>query len=438
MGQKQNYALILSASTIGYIVEVYDFVVYGFLAVILAKVLFPPAGDPMLPLLSALLVFGIGFLFRPLGGFIFAHIGDKYGRKIAFIITLLLMGIACLGMGLLPTYAEVGILATILLVLFRILQGISVGGESGTGIAFIQEHSPTHRRGLFTSIVAGAWTIGPLLSILTIYIFTVTVGPAALEAWGWRVAFLVGVALVGIGLIIRFFVEETPVFKQLKSRGEVLKNPIVVSFRRVWKQMLKITLALGALGTVYYVNTVTIWSVFWLTIAEVPLLIAAPINIFIFTVGYICGVIAGYLADKYGRRPIVIWGYLLYLIIAVPLFSVFVITKDIFTLTVAALIIGIIGTFPTIALYIMLPELAPANVRLSVYNVGYQLSAGFIIGFAPFVMTWLWITTGNILWALTWPAAFAVLGIILTWLWLPETKGIDISKTLAIEVRITK
>jgi len=170
MGQKQNYGLILSASTIGYMVEVYDFVVYGFLAVILAKVLFPPAGDPMLPFLSALLVFGIGFLFRPLGGFIFAHIGDKYGRKIAFIITLLLMGIACLGMGLLPTYAEAGILATILLVLFRILQGISVGGESGTGIAFVQEHAPTHRRGLFTSIVAGAWTIGPLLAIATLYI----------------------------------------------------------------------------------------------------------------------------------------------------------------------------------------------------------------------------------------------------------------------------
>jgi len=145
--------LAIGASMIGMIIEVYDFLVYGYVAGIIGNLLFPPTANPLTSLLLALLVFRVGFFFRPLGGFIFGHIGDKFGRKSAFIITLLLMGIASLGMGLLPTYVEVGILATILLVLFRILQGISVGGEAGTAIVFIQEHSPPERRAFYTSFV---------------------------------------------------------------------------------------------------------------------------------------------------------------------------------------------------------------------------------------------------------------------------------------------
>jgi MFS family permease len=423
---------IVVASNIGFTIETYDFLIYGFLAAVIAKVLFPPAGDPMLPFITALLVFAVGFFFRPLGGLIFGYVGDKYGRKIAFIITLLLMGIACLGIGLLPTYAEVGILATILLVLFRILQGIAYGGEGGPAIVFLLEHAPPHRRGLYVSFITSAWLLGPLLAAITLYVNAIILGPEALEAWGWRIPFLVGVALVGIGIIMRLWVEETPVFKQYKSKGEVFKNPVVVSFKRLWKLILLFTVLIGATSIMYYTTMITSFSTFWLVVKKIPVAIAAFAFIFIYLIGAIAMWTIGYFSDKIGRRPFYLWPLILGGIVLVPLYSLFFTTNDIFVLAIASLIPVVLMSIFACAGTIIINEMIPANVRATSFGMSYQLGLAALGGLTPFIITALFYVTGNLLAALSFVVAFQFIAAILIWLFIPETKGADIAKTLKI------
>jgi MFS family permease len=429
---EQRMGLLIGASMMGMIIEVYDFLVYGYVAAIIGKLLFPPAEDPLTPLLLALLVFGVGFFFRPLGGFIFGYIGDKFGRKTAFIITLLLMGFACLGMGLLPTYAEVGILATILLVLFRILQGVSIGGEAGTAIVFIQEHSPPERRAFYTSFVGSGWAIGPFLAVLTLYINTVILGPEAVEAWGWRVPFFVGAALVVIGIIMRLYVLETPIFRQIKTRGEVVKNPIVISFRKVWKQMLIVFALYGVQAIVYYTASITTWATLWLTVANIPLATAAIAFAIMNLISMVAMWIAGYAMDIYGRRPFIRWGYLFFAISIIPFYSLFFVTKDVFILAVATALPLITSYLTYLSIAISLAEWIPSNVRVAGYNIPYQIGVGILGGLTPFLTALLLAITGSILWAISYVTVAALIASLIGWLLYPETKGIDITKTLKI------
>jgi len=424
--------LAIGASMIGMIIEVYDFLVYGYVAGIIGNLLFPPTANPLTSLLLALLVFGVGFFFRPLGGFIFGHIGDKFGRKSAFIITLLLMGIASLGMGLLPTYVEVGILATILLVLFRILQGISVGGEAGTAIVFIQEHSPSERRAFYTSFVNSGWAIGPFLAVLTLYINTVILGPAAVKAWGWRVPFFIGVGLAVIGIIMRLFVLETPIFTQIKSRGEVVKNPIVISFRKVWKQMLIVFVLYGVQGIVYYTASITTFTTLWLTVSNIPLATTAIAFAIMNLVGMVAMWIAGYAMDKYGRRPFIIGGYLFFAISIIPLYSLFFVTKNVFILAVATALPLLTSLITYMSIAISLAEWIPSNVRVAGYSIPNQLGVGFLGGFTPFITALILAITGSILWAISYVSIAALIASLIGLLLYPETKGIDITKTLKI------
>jgi len=426
-----RFGFIAVASSLGLLIEAYDFLLFGFLAATLGTLFFPPTSNPVTAILNAFLVFGAGFVMRPVGAFIFANIGDKLGRKIAFIITLIIMGIAMLGIGLSPTYSQIGILATILLVLFRMLQGIAFGGEFAPATVFLQEHVPAERRNLYNGLLQSVWAIGPLLVLFTLLLNSLFLSPQALLSYGWRIPFFVGAAIIVVGILMRFFVEETPVFKHYKEKGEVLDNPIVVSFRKVWKEILIILIIMSLQSTYYYAGFIAPFSLIWLTYLNIPLITALISFIIIFAIVAVLEILTGYFVDKYNRRiSFIKWGYLIAGIVLLPLYSVFTITKNIAILTLVTLPPAAFGLVMFVPLTVVFAELMPANVRISGYNIGYQLGVGVVGGFAPYITTYFFALTKSILWAYAYVAIFALVVALICWLWLPETKGWDFLRTI--------
>jgi len=422
--------LTVAASSVGLTIESYDFVVFAYVAAILGELFFPSTPNPLAATLNAFLVFGAGFVMRPVGGFIFAHLGDKLGRKMAFIITLIIMGISMLGIGLSPTYSQVGILATILLVIFRLLQGLSYGGETGSATVFLQEHVPVERRGLWNGVLQIGFVIGPILALLTLLANALFLSHQALVSYGWRIPFFVGAVIVVIGIFMRFFVKETPVFTHYKEKGEVLDNPIVVSFRKLWKEMLIILIINSFEAAAFYAAVVAPFSLIWLTYLKIPLMTTIISFIIIFVIVGVFMILFGYLSDKYGRRPLIRWDYLLFAILLLPLYSVFTITKNIAILTLVTLVPAILSEAILPPLTVFFAELMPANVRVSGFNIGYQLGAGVIGGFAPYISTYILLLTNSLLWAYAWVAVGALLIALIAWLWTPETKGWDYLRTI--------
>jgi len=422
--------LTVAASSVGLTIESYDFVVFAYVAAILGELFFPSTPNPLAATLNAFLVFGAGFVMRPVGGFIFAHLGDKLGRKMAFIITLIIMGISMLGIGLSPTYSQVGILATILLVIFRLLQGLSLGGELGSSTVFLQEHVPVERRGLWNGVLQIGWGIGPILTLLTLLANALFLSHQALVSYGWRIPFFVGAVIAVIGIFMRFFVKETPVFTHYKEKGEVLDNPIVVSFRKLWKEMLIILIMATFLSFYFYAAVVASFSLIWLTYLKIPLITTIISFIIIYAMLSVTYILFGYLSDKYGRRPLIRWGYLLAGILLLPLYSVFTITKNIAILTLVTLVPAILGEGNFSVLTVFFAELMPANVRVSGFSIAYQLGAGVIAGFAPYISTYILLLTNSLLWAYSYVAVGALLIALIAWLWTPETKGWDYLRTI--------
>ena len=192
---------VIGASAIGTVIEWYDFYLYAVLATFLAPIFFP--GDPTAQVLSALATFGAGFAVRPFGAIVFGHIGDKIGRKVAFLLTVSIMGGATVLVGLLPGYESIGLLAPIILVTLRMLQGLALGGEYGGAAIYVAEHAPDNRRGLYTSWIQTTATIGLFLALAVILIFRLTLGNETFAEWGWRIPFLLGAVLVIVALYIR-------------------------------------------------------------------------------------------------------------------------------------------------------------------------------------------------------------------------------------------
>jgi len=422
--------LTVAASSVGLTIESYDFVVFAYVAAILGELFFPSTPNPLAATLNAFLVFGAGFVMRPVGGFIFAHLGDKLGRKMAFIITLIIMGISMLGIGLSPTYSQVGILATILLVIFRLLQGLSYGGETGSATVFLQEHVPVERRGLWNGVLQIGFVIGPILALLTLLANALFLSHQALVSYGWRIPFFVGAVIAVIGIFMRFFVKETPVFTHYKEKGEVLDNPIVVSFRKLWKEILIIFIINSFEAAAFYAALVAPFSLIWLTYLKIPLMTTIISFIIIYVIVAVFMILFGYLSDKYGRRPLIRWDYLLFAILLLPLYSVFTITKNIAILTLVTLVPAILSEAILPPLTVFFAELMPANVRVSGFNIGYQLGAGVIGGFAPYISTYILLLTNSLLWAYSYVAVGALLIALIAWLWTPETKGWDYLRTI--------
>ena len=388
---------VVVATVVGTTVEWYVFFIYAASAgLVFGQLFFEPLGEQAALLLSFATV-GISFLFRPLGAFLAGHFGDKIGRRPMLVLTLLLMGVATTLVGLLPTYAAIGVAAPILLVLLRVLQGISAGGEWGGAVLMAVEHAPKARRGAFGASPQIGVPIGILLSSGVMAIMTaIAPGDAFLE-WGWRVPFLLSFVLIIVGYWVRRRVSESPVFEQIAERKEEARMPIVQLFRRHWLLVIVAALvfagnnAVGYMSTGGYIQRYATDPEGFVRLEQGPVLWAVAgsgVTWLIFTF------LGGWLSDRIGRRNIYIIGWIALAIGLVVLFPI-VNTGNVWMLFLglATLTVGLGFTYgPQAALY---SELFPASIRFSGVSISYALGA--IIGgaFAPLIAAALLQATGN-------------------------------------------
>ena len=313
---------VIFASSLGTVFEWYDFYLYGSLAVIIGKQFFA-ALDPTAQFIASLLAFAAGFIVRPFGALVFGRLGDMVGRKYTFLITILIMGVSTFIVGLLPSYATIGVAAPIILIGLRILQGLALGGEYGGAATYVAEHAPHGRRGAYTAWIQTTATLGLMLSLMVILGVRTALGEAAFADWGWRIPFLVSILLLAISVWIRLSMNESPAFKKIKDEGKVSKAPLTESFGQ-WKNMKIVMLALFGLvmgqGVVWYSGQ--FYALFFL--ANVLKVDSATANIMV-AVSLIIGtpffVIFGTLSDKIGRKPIILAGMLLAVLTYFPLFK---------------------------------------------------------------------------------------------------------------------
>ena len=311
--------LVIVASSLGTVFEWYDFFVYGTLAAVIGKAFFPTGSDSA-AFLKTLAVFGVGFGVRPLGALLFGVLGDKLGRKYTFLVTITLMGVATAGIGILPTAASIGIMAPILLVTLRALQGLALGGEYGGAAIYVAEHAPRNKRGFYTGFIQGSVVGGFILSLAVVLATNAIVGKDS--EWAWRLPFLFSLALLAVSLWIRAKLSESPVFKAMKDAGETAKNPLKESFdswakvRRLFAAMIGIA---AGLTVIWY--TAQFQALYFLqnalriddTAAQIIVGCGAFASLFWF-------VFFGWLSDRVGRKKPMILGYILTLIFLFPLF----------------------------------------------------------------------------------------------------------------------
>ena len=313
---------VIFASSLGTVFEWYDFYLYGSLAVIIAKQFFSGL-DPTSAFIFALLAFAAGFIVRPFGALVFGRLGDMIGRKYTFLVTILLMGASTFVVGILPTYASIGVAAPINLIVLRMLQGLALGGEYGGAATYVAEHAPQKRRGEYTAWIQTTATLGLFLSLIVILGTRTILGEEAFMDWGWRVPFLLSIVLLGISVWIRLSMSESPAFKKMKEEGKTSKAPLKESFGQ-WKNLKVVILALFGLvagqAVVWYSGQ--FYALFFLTSvlkvdgATANLLVAASLII-----GTPFFLVFGMLSDRIGRKPIILGGMLLAVLTYFPLFN---------------------------------------------------------------------------------------------------------------------
>ena len=313
---------VIFASSLGTVFEWYDFYLYGSLAAIIAKQFFSGL-DAGAAFIFALLAFAAGFLVRPFGALVFGRLGDMIGRKYTFLVTILIMGVSTFIVGVLPSYASIGIAAPVILIMLRMLQGLALGGEYGGAATYVAEHAPNGRRGAYTSWIQTTATLGLFLSLLVILGTRTVLGETVFNDWGWRIPFLVSILLLAVSVWIRLSLSESPAFQKMKAEGKTSKAPLSESFGQ-WKNLKIVILALVGLtagqAVVWY--TGQFYALFFLTqqlkvdAVTANLMIAAALLI-----GTPFFVIFGTLSDKVGRKPIIMLGCVLAVLTYFPVFK---------------------------------------------------------------------------------------------------------------------
>ncbi|WP_372528686.1 MFS transporter, partial [Piscinibacter sp.] len=312
---------VIFASSLGTVFEWYDFYLYGTLAVIIGKQFFSNL-DPSSQVIFSLLAFAAGFIVRPFGALVFGRLGDMIGRKYTFLVTILIMGLSTFIVGVLPSYASIGVAAPIILIGLRMLQGLALGGEYGGAATYVAEHAPHGKRGAYTSWIQTTATVGLFLSLLVILGTRTAMGEAAFADWGWRIPFLVSIALLAVSVWIRLSMNESPAFKKMKAEGKTSKAPLTESFGQ-WKNLKIVILALVGLtagqAVVWY--TGQFYALFFLTGALKVDMGTANILIAIsLVIGTPFFIVFGTLSDKIGRKPIIMAGCLIAALSYFPLF----------------------------------------------------------------------------------------------------------------------
>ncbi|TQC49881.1 MFS transporter [Rhodococcus sp. WS4] len=374
-------------SSVGAVIETYDFIGFGTAAALYFGTAFFPGADPVTGTLAAFATLGVGFAARPLGGVLGGHLGDKLGRKPVLVASLIAMGLATFAIGLLPTYSQVGLIAPVLLVLVRIIQGLAFGAEWGGAILMSYEHAPWKSKGKFTGIVQAGFPVGLLLANL-VFLFSMHLG----GDWAWRVPFLASIVLVMVGLVIRSKVPESPVFEDVKNEGDIVKSPVLESIKYDWRNILR-GIALRVAETAGYAVSIT-YMISYLhnqglagkSETLVALCIASAIGIFA-TVAW------ARLTDRIGRRPLYIASCAFAALFGIPMFLL--VNTGLFLLVIATIVIAYAVCQNSLAgaQGAWFPELFDASRRASGASLAYQISA-MVSGFTPFVTTLLFVSFG--------------------------------------------
>ncbi|ANY08705.1 MFS transporter [Pseudonocardia sp. HH130630-07] len=384
---------VAAASLVGTTIEWYDFFIFGTAAALVFGQVFFPSVDPLTGTLSAFGAFAVGFIARPVGGAVFAHFGDRIGRKPMLVYSLLLMGAATVGMGLLPGYDTLGIWAPILLVTLRFLQGFGVGGEWGGAALMAVEHAPAHRRGFYGSWPQVGVPLGLVLGTATFAVLSAVLTDEQFLAWGWRVPFLASIALIGVGMWIRLGVHESPVFQDTMDAKAANRMPVVEALRTYPKEILLAAGSFLSTNSTFYVGSV--WLVTYATTElayERTTILTA--NAFLSLSDIPMIVLFGLLSDRFGRRPLFLAGMGMLALFAVPYFWL-VSTSNVWLFVLGGLVVQACRSAVYGPQSAFFAEQFSTRMRYSGASLSYQI-ASILGGVAPLLCTALVAWTGSL------------------------------------------
>lgn len=377
------------ATVIGNGLEWFDFTVYSFFSVIIARVFFP-VGDELTSYLLALATFGVGFIMRPVGGIALGIYGDKRGRKAALSLTILLMGLGTLIIAVTPGYAEIGYAAPLLILFARLLQGFSAGGEMGSATAFLTEHAPQGRKAFYASWIQASIGLAVVLGAGLGAFLSASLTQAELESWGWRIPFLIGCLIGPVGFYIRSRIDETPVYCEEAAPSSPLREVV-----RNYPRQTLISFLLVVLWTVC-----TYAVLFYIPSYATRILgLGSDVGFYAGIAGGMVLVVAtpivGLLADRYGRRPFLLGSALAILVLTYPMFMLINQYPGLASLLIFEVVLGLLISGYVGAILAAFTELLPSHVLSTGLSIAYNLSVTIFGGFATFTITWLIANTGN-------------------------------------------
>lgn len=387
-GMKQ----VLAGSAYGNMIEWFDYASYGYLATIIATVFFAP-GNETAALLNTFAVFALSFLIRPIGGMVWGHYGDRIGRKKILILTMCMMSLSTFAIGLIPSYESIGMLAPILLLVCRIVQGFSASGEYAGASLMIAEHAPKKKRGLLVSMVPASTAAGMLLGAVVTSILQFSLTDAALQSWGWRIPFLLSLPLGLIGLRIRLKMEDSPVFNEMNAEESSEKQLGMIEGIRKYKGKIIIALGVICLNAVGFYIILSYMPTYLTTVLKFGSLQSTLITIFTLLTYVIMLPIVGKITDRFGRKPVLITACILFILFTYPIFllmslgGAFTILSMILLGAILACNDGVLATF--------LSEMFPTEVRYSGFGVSFNAGNAVFGGTAPYVATFLIAFSGN-------------------------------------------
>lgn len=378
---------VLLGSLSGSTIEWFDFFLYATAAALIFDKQFFPNDDPLISLMLSYLSLSLTFFIRPFGGIVFSHIGDRVGRKKTLVITLSLMGGATVAIGLLPTYEQVGVLAPVLLILCRVVQGLAIGGEWGGALLLAYEYAPENRRGFFGSVPQTGITIGMLMSTVAFGLVSLMPGPA-FESWGWRIPFVASVVLVFVGLWIRKGLAETPAFREARESGDVARLPLMETLRDHWRSVLVAVGAKVVETAPFYIfaTFVVSYATGTLDVRQSVVLNAVSAGALVSTFGIL---LMGRLSDRLGRPAVFLGGAVLVAAFAAPFFLLLDLRMDWAVYAAVVVSLGIVWPPVTATLGTLTSEIFTTRVRYTGVTLGYQVGAALAGGTAPLLATWL-------------------------------------------------